>query len=78
MLSELLESRNVVFGLPADAPEPVVRGFVQRLSFPEPVDHELLVRRILEREAMCSTALPDGVALLHTPRARDRVGPPLS
>jgi PTS system nitrogen regulatory IIA component len=72
-LSVLLEPRNVVFGLPAGEPEPVVRGFVQRLSFPEPVDQELLVQRILEREAMCSTALPDGVALLHTPRVRDRV-----
>jgi PTS system nitrogen regulatory IIA component len=72
-LSELLEPRNVVFGLPAGEPEQVVRGFVQRLVFPEPVDQALLIQRVLEREAMCSTALPDGVALLHTPRIRQRV-----
>lgn len=72
-LRELLQPENVVFGLPAGPPDSVVREFVQRLSFPEPVDLELLVQRILEREAMCSTALPDGVALLHTPRIRTRV-----
>jgi len=72
-LSDLLQPGNVVFGLSAGPPEPVVRAFVQRLSFPEPLDPELLVQRILEREAMCSTALPEGVALLHTPRIRPRV-----
>lgn len=72
-LSELLEPRNVIFGLSAGEPEPAVRAFVERLSFPEPVDRELLVQRILEREAMCSTALPEGVALMHTPRIRPRV-----
>jgi nitrogen PTS system EIIA component len=72
-LSELLEPRNVIFGLSAGEPEPVVREFVQGLSFPEPLDQDLLIHRILEREAMCSTALPDGVALLHTPRIRQRV-----
>jgi PTS system nitrogen regulatory IIA component len=71
--SELLEPRNVIFGLSAGEPEPVVRAFVQRLSFPEPLDLDLLIHRILEREAMCSTALPDGVALLHTPRIQQRV-----
>ena len=72
-LSELLEPRNVAFGLPPGGAEAVVRAFVQRLTFPEPVDLELLIQRILEREAMCSTALPDGVALLHTPRIHPRV-----
>jgi PTS system nitrogen regulatory IIA component len=72
-LSQLVEPRNVLFGLRADDPESVVRAFVERLGFPEPVDQELLIQRILEREAMCSTALPDGVALLHTPRIRQRV-----
>jgi PTS system nitrogen regulatory IIA component len=72
-LGELLEARNVIFGLPAGDAESVVREFVRRLSFPEPLDPELLIQRILEREAMCSTALPDGVALLHTPRVRQRV-----
>jgi PTS system nitrogen regulatory IIA component len=72
-LSDLLEPRNVLFGLPAGEPAQVVRDFVARLVFPEPVDQELLVQRILEREAMCSTALPEGVALMHTPRIRPRV-----
>jgi len=72
-LGELLEPRNVIFGLAAGDPESVVREFVRRLSFPESLDQQLLVQRILEREAMCSTALPDGAALLHTPRVRPRV-----
>jgi PTS system nitrogen regulatory IIA component len=72
-LGELLEPRNVIFGLAAGDPESVVREFVRRLNFPEPLDQELLAHRILEREAMCSTALPDGAALLHTPRVRPRV-----
>jgi PTS system nitrogen regulatory IIA component len=72
-LSELLEPRNVIFGVSAGEPEPVVRAFVQRLSFPEPLDLDLLIHRILEREAMCSTALPDGGARLHTPRIQPRV-----
>lgn len=72
-LSELLQPRNVIFGLSPGEPETAVREFVQRLSFPEPLEQALLVHRILEREAMCSTALPDGVALLHTPRIRQRV-----
>jgi PTS system nitrogen regulatory IIA component len=72
-MSNLLDMRNVLFGLPSGGQKAVVRGFVTKLAFPEPVDHELLVQRILEREAMCSTALPDGVALLQTPRIRPRV-----
>jgi PTS system nitrogen regulatory IIA component len=72
-LTDLLDPRNVIFGLDPGDGETVVRAFVDRLSFPEPVDRDLLVQRILEREAMCSTALPDGVALLHTPRVQPRV-----
>jgi PTS system nitrogen regulatory IIA component len=72
-MADLLDPRNVVFGLPGGDQASVVRGFVARLAFPEHADQELLVQRILEREAMCSTALPDGVALLQTPRIRPRV-----
>jgi PTS system nitrogen regulatory IIA component len=32
-----------------------------------------VAERVLERESLCSTALSDGVALLHTPRSRPRV-----
>jgi len=72
-MADLLDAQNVVFGLPSGDQESVVRAFVARLAFPEHADQELLVQRILEREAMCSTALPDGVALLQTPRIRPRV-----
>lgn len=72
-MANLLDQRNVVFGLPGGNQASVVRAFVARLVFPEHADQELLVQRILEREAMCSTALPDGVALLQTPRIRPRV-----
>jgi PTS system nitrogen regulatory IIA component len=51
----------------------VVRAFVAQIQFPEPVSPELVAERVLEREQLCSTALSDGVALLHTPRSRPRV-----
>jgi PTS system nitrogen regulatory IIA component len=79
-LADLLDPVNARIVVPvrhgeSDAAEhdAVVRAFVSQVQFPEPVAPELVAERVLEREAMCSTALSDGVALLHTPRSRPRV-----
>lgn len=72
-LGHLLYQANALIPLPAIDRVDVIKAFVSRIDFPEPVDLVLLVERILERENLCSTALPDGVALLHTPRTTHRV-----
>jgi PTS system nitrogen regulatory IIA component len=72
-LGALLDEANALIPLPAGDRVTVIRGFVAHIHFPELIDPELLVQRILERENLCSTALHDGVALLHTPRTTPRV-----
>jgi PTS system nitrogen regulatory IIA component len=72
-LGHLIDEANALIRLSAGDRAAVVRDFVAHIEFPEPVDPVLLVERILERESLCSTALPDGVALLHTPRTAPRV-----
>jgi PTS system nitrogen regulatory IIA component len=72
-LGHLLYQANALIPLPPTDRVGVIREFVSRIDFPEPVDPVLLVERILERENLCSTALPEGVALLHTPRTTQRV-----
>jgi PTS system nitrogen regulatory IIA component len=72
-LGHLVDEANALIRLRAGDRVAVVREFVAHLHFPEPIDPVLLVERILERENLCSTALPDGVALLHTPRTTHRV-----
>jgi len=72
-VGHLVDEANALIHLPAGDRLAVIRAFVAHIRFPEPVDPVLLVERILERENLCSTALPDGVALLHTPRTTPRV-----
>ncbi|MBI1968116.1 MAG: helix-turn-helix domain-containing protein [Gemmatimonadetes bacterium] len=72
-LGNLIDEANALIPVPAGDRATVIRRFVDQIRFPEPIDLVLLVERILERENLCSTALPDGVALLHTPRTTPRV-----
>jgi nitrogen PTS system EIIA component len=72
-ISQLIDPANGLIPLLAADRVTVIRQFADHIRFPEPVDTVLLVERILERENLCSTALPDGVALLHTPRTTSRV-----
>jgi PTS system nitrogen regulatory IIA component len=72
-VGNLIDEMNALLPVPAGDRATVIREFVRRIRFPEPVDLALLIERILEREKLCSTALPDGVALLHTPRTTPRV-----
>lgn len=72
-IAGLLSRENIFLDLPAGSPREVLGALVDRLKLPEPVDRELLLARLLEREALCSTALEDGVAIPHTPRSRERL-----
>jgi len=72
-VSELLDEANALIRVPAGDRDSVVRNFISRIRFPEVVELDLVVERVLERERMCSTAVPEGVALLHTPRNRPRL-----
>ncbi len=75
-LADLLDPTNARIVVPvtgAAERADVVRSFIAQVHFPEPVSPDLVADRVLEREEMCSTALTDGVALLHTPRSRPRV-----
>jgi PTS system nitrogen regulatory IIA component len=69
----IVPPENARIVVPAGSRDGVVRAFVAQVRFPEPVSAELVAERVLERERQCSTALSDGVALLHTPRSRPRV-----
>lgn len=72
-LGTLIDEANALIPVSAGDRAMVIRQFIEHIRFQEPVDLVLLVERILERENLCSTALPDGVALLHTLRTSPRV-----
>jgi len=72
-LASLLDPVNALIRVTPGSPQEVVQDFVRQVRFGESVDLDHLIQRILEREALCSTALPDGVALLHTDRWRPRL-----
>lgn len=72
-LGALIDEANALIPVSAGDRATVIRQFIEHIRFQEPVDLVLLVERILERENLCSTALPDGVALLHTLRTSPRV-----
>ncbi|HSL69040.1 MAG TPA: PTS sugar transporter subunit IIA, partial [Longimicrobiales bacterium] len=70
---DLLSVENIFLDLPGGTATEVLGALVDRLHLPEPVDRALLHERLVEREELYSTALPEGVALPHTARARPRV-----
>jgi nitrogen PTS system EIIA component len=72
-LGTLIDEANALIPVSAGDRATVIRQFIEHIRFQEPVDLVLLAERILERENLCSTALPDGVALLHTLRTSPRL-----
>jgi len=72
-LVDVIAPENIVLDLPARVRAGVLDALVQRIQLPEPVDRELLLARLLEREGLCSTAIADGIAFPHTPRTRERL-----
>ena len=73
LIAPLLAPENARLLIPAGTRDAVIRDMVAGVRFPEAVNRELVTELVLERERMCSTALNDGVAILHTPRRRPRV-----
>jgi mannitol/fructose-specific phosphotransferase system IIA component (Ntr-type) len=69
----LLSAQNIFLDLRSGTRDDVLRELAERLELPEAVDRAVLHQRLVEREDLCTTALPDGVAVPHTPRTRDRL-----
>ncbi len=72
-ISDLLSPDNIFLDLRSGSRAEVLASLAERVQLPEPVDRELLLQRLLEREELCTTAMPDGVAVPHTPRTRERL-----
>ena len=72
-VADLISPDNACIAVPAGSRDEVIRAFVERVRFPEPVSADLVCERVLERERLFSTAVSGGVALLHTARSRPRV-----
>jgi PTS system nitrogen regulatory IIA component len=72
-VSEFLSVQNIFLNIPHRTKEDTLRAVANLVNLPEAVDRDLLLTRLLEREALCTTALPDGVAVPHTPRTRPRL-----
>jgi PTS system nitrogen regulatory IIA component len=71
-IADLLSVQNIFLDLPSGTREEVLGALVERLRLSEAVDREVLQQRLIERETICTTALPDGVAVPHTPRTGPR------
>jgi PTS system nitrogen regulatory IIA component len=81
-LADALQAGGVHHGLPGLDRESALRALVERMPLPDDADRELLLRVLLAREAMQSTAIGDGIAtphvrnpiVLHVPRALITLG----
>jgi len=72
-ISDLLDPANVVLDVAPGSVAEVLASLIAGLDFPEEVDRSELHRRLVEREALCTTAVADGVALPHTERSGPRL-----
>jgi PTS system nitrogen regulatory IIA component len=66
-ISQLLSAQNIFLNLPHRTKHEVLSALATLVNLPEEVDRDLLLARLLEREALCTTTLPDGVAILTRP-----------
>ena len=67
-LAAALTAGNALIQLTAEAPDELIREFIDAVEFPEPVDRPALVKRIRDREHTSSTSTAQGVMFLHTAR----------
>ena len=72
-ISQLLSAQNIFLNMPHRTKHEVLSAIATLVNLPEEVDRDLLLARLLEREALCTTTLPNGVAIPHTPRTRPRL-----
>lgn len=67
-LSDALVEENALLPLAGESRRDIIARFIQAVTFPEPVDADLVFSQVWEREQFASTATEDGVAFLHTAR----------
>jgi PTS system nitrogen regulatory IIA component len=67
-LAEALEAGGVHYKVPGDDQQAALRAVVSRLPLPGDFDRELLLRLLVAREALGSTAVGDGIAIPHARR----------
>jgi PTS system nitrogen regulatory IIA component len=64
-LVDALEAGGIVYRVSGADKESVLRAIVQTMRLPDEVDREFLFRVMLAREALCSTAMGEGIAFPH-------------
>ncbi len=64
-LGVALEDGGIFYRVEGDDKDSVLRSVVALLRLPEAVDREFLLQVLLEREAMGSTSVGDGIAIPH-------------
>jgi PTS system nitrogen regulatory IIA component len=67
-LSDALMEANALLPVAGGSRREIIDSLVHAVTFPEPVDAELVATRVWEREQLASTATEGGVAFLHTAR----------
>ncbi|HEU5153949.1 MAG TPA: PTS sugar transporter subunit IIA [Gemmatimonadales bacterium] len=71
-LSDALAPENALVVIPPGSRRDVIESFIGAIALPEAVDADEVVNRVWAREELSSTALREGVALLHTSRWETR------
>lgn len=56
---------GIYYRVTGDAVEPVIRNAVATMSLPEELARETVIHQLLQREAMISTGVGDGIAIPH-------------
>ncbi len=64
-LWEAMKRGGVLYAVPGDNVEAVLKAAVTSISLPETVDRQALLDRLLQREALASTGIGNGVAFPH-------------
>lgn len=64
-LAEALQAGGIAYRLVGADKEAVLRAAVDAMRLPDEVDREQLLRVLVAREAMASTAIGDGIAIPH-------------
>jgi PTS system nitrogen regulatory IIA component len=64
-LAQALEDGGIFYRIDGKDKDSVLRSVVDHLRLPEAVDREFLFQVLLEREAMGSTSIGDGIAIPH-------------
>ena len=64
-LLEALQAGGIFYRIGGGDKESALRGVVEHMRLPEEVDRDFLLRVLLAREALQSTAIGDGIAIPH-------------